>query len=127
MNCDVLFYPDVLIHQNRERIEFAAATAIQHQYAEPVVLLLDLNDDVARAIVSYSGREAEMHVSAREYQQRGLTPVVVWPLPGRVAAGVLETDLPGFAEGLGTLPSAKSFHLIVVACGVTGLVQLELP
>lgn len=115
----------LLAHQSREQIEAAAQRAFCQRLEVPVVFLLHLDDERARAIALQSGREAFVEQVRREAERQGLEPVIVWSLPGRVARALLMPWFSDFVEELVTLPDPTSYHLVVIVPGMIGLRQLH--
>lgn len=91
-------YHHLLVHQNRERIELAATQAFEQQLENPVVLLLDMDDPVARAIVETAGLQTRIEPIVAENQRREVVTVLISHLPGDSAHNLLQNYYPGLGR-----------------------------
>jgi hypothetical protein len=104
----------VIFKQATERIELAYEKAVKQGLQNPVVLALDLRDDIARRIADASGRDQRTDAVVAEAERRGVAPLGVWHLPGEVAAKLL-ADFPDVAAMLREIPQQGAFFAVVVA------------
>ena len=81
-----------LMKTSIERVEVAWLKARRDGLEHPTVLVLDLDDPTARKICSTADREdeAERFIANAERQQSA--PIMLWHLPGAVAADLLPAE-----------------------------------
>ena len=117
---------EVIFKQARERIELAYDKAVKQGLQNPVVLVLDLRDSIARGIAGTSGRDQRIDDVVAEAERRGVTPLSLWHLPGDVAAKLL-ANFPDVAAQVRKAPQQPAFYTVLVATGAVSLLLTPCP
>lgn len=113
-----------------ERVEVAWLKAHRDQLEHPTVLVLDLDDPTAREISSTADREdeAERFIANAERQQKA--PIMLWHLPGAVAANLLpdeESVMKQVLTDWSSFGPEGTFPAVVVSAGCVALVVRCVP
>lgn len=119
---------DTLFKQAKERIELAYVKAAKKGMRNPVVLLLDLSDDMARGILESQGGGQMAHDLCAEAEKRGIVPICCVGWPRDATAGLLaEVDgIPNITDRLReTLPA--SFYTVLLAGGNISVKETPCP
>ena len=125
-NLDCISSHEAIFKQATERIELAYEKAVKQGLQNPVVLALDLRDDIARRIAGTSGRDQWADAVVAEAERRGVTTLGIWHLPGRVAAKLL-ADFPDVAAMLSEEAPPGAFYTVAVAEKGASLVLMPCP
>jgi len=115
---DLLRLHAAYIAKAREWAEVSLLKATRDGATEPLVLMLDPLDAVARRIADAAGDAADNERAVEEAARRGVYPIFTWGVPRAYAAELLARDLPEVAEAiLGPHPFGDGYLIIVVAGG----------
>jgi hypothetical protein len=117
---------EVIFKQATERIELAYEKAKKQGLQNPVVLVLDLRDGIARRIAGTSGRDQRIDDVVAQAESRGVAPLGIWHLPADVAAKLL-AEFPDLAAKLREVPSQQAFYTVLVAEEGASLVLTPCP
>lgn len=120
-------YHELLVHQNREKIEQAAVKAFEQRLETPLVMVLDPADPAAKAIAAEAGLGSRIEEWVSDIAGRGVTPILIWPIPARVALALLNRHYPEAAGPLTPLTGDQEFYAAVVAMGAVTIGQSTLP
>jgi hypothetical protein len=90
------------------------------------VVVLDLQDSLARGIAGMSGRDQRIDAVVAEAKSRGVAPLGIWHLPSDVAAKLM-ADFPDIAAQLHEMPQQPAFYTVLVAAGGASLVLTPCP
>lgn len=127
-NDQVTLYHGQRLHQNRERVEFAAMKTINDGIKTPTILLLELSDDTAREIAyQCGGRESVDNFIAEIEKRSGVSAMNVWHMSGRMARALVCQYYPVLADSFGPLDHPDKFLVVVVAAGGATVFEEELP
>src|SRR5690242_9800107 len=83
---------------------------------DPAVLLLDLQDESAQAIVETTGRGDEVTAQIAEARRHGCSAVVTWGIPRTLAVALLVDLFPAVADKL-SIPFAEGAYWVAIVAG----------
>ena len=115
------------VSRNLERLEVAYLKACDGGVADPVVLMIDLNDPRVPEIVRGTGREGIVDAHRAEASRRGMDPSVVGGMPAAEAIKFLGDAVPGLSERLAVAAAPGYFRVAVVTSGTDGVIERSIP
>jgi hypothetical protein len=110
-----------LLGQSIEWAETDFLSALRNGATTPVVLVLDLDDESARAIAGTTGRAAELEALIERTRRVGCSALATWGLPHDMAASLLAEEFPDVAGDIATTCAGGRFWVVVVAAGAASV------
>jgi hypothetical protein len=107
----------VLLRECTERIEMHFLKARRYGATDPIVLVLDLTDESARAIAATTGRDAESEAHIAQARRRGVGAVATWGLPRPMAVPLLAVDHRTISDVVAEPCSPDRYWVVVVTAG----------
>jgi hypothetical protein len=118
-------FREKLARQDREKIEMNYDRALARGDVDPVVLLFDSSDALARAILDWHDQSERVAAMVAEAARRGGTPVVISGLPRRDALRITQDSFPGLQREFDAKDPGAGYHVVVIAAG--GAMVLVMP
>lgn len=116
---------DLLLHRNRERIEFKYLKAVRTGINAPAIVVFDLEDESTTSCLEL--RQAEIEQQLAYAKKQGLVPTAVWHGPSAVAAKRLDPSLPEKEWLTKGSWQVGLFPVVICGAGASSLKMLEIP
>jgi hypothetical protein len=114
------------VRQNRERIEVALSRALKRGVEQPIVLALDLYDPLGLAITEAADGGVELQRHLREAENRGMSPQLIWGLPGRTARSYVGQVNMAVAGLLQDAAPSGMYQVLAIGDGELSIVTLPI-
>ncbi len=121
---------EYLLRLSTERAEAAYLKSKQQKHCNPVVLILDLDDRVAREITRTTKRHEEMGRFIRRGRQQNGSPIVIWHMPSEYAVDLLSrsnTDISDTLSRWEVDGLQNRFPVVVVSAGMVSTAAMPIP
>jgi hypothetical protein len=127
-NADAIEHRYRLLMFNRERIEFAYEKAKKDGVDDPVIIVLDLQDERAANMAYLMGLPKEQ-VAQRLIQcaKRATTPALILTAPRWAALAVVGPMTPNSSQGIVQPNQPDTFRVIVIAAGGNAFADVPTP
>lgn len=125
-----LSHHEFLLRISAERVEVAYLKSMQQKHCNPVVLILDLDDRVARDITRTTKRHEEMDRLISHGQQQNGSPIVIWQMPAEHAVDLLSRSNIDISDTLSRWEVdgfQNRFPVIVVGAGMVSTAAMPIP
>src|SRR4051812_32040894 len=86
------------LQTHRSQITASFLKAHRHGAGDPAVLLLDLADASARAILETTGRDDDIAAHSSVCRRRGFAPTITWGVPRTLAVALIAGAFPEVAQ-----------------------------
>lgn len=121
-------YRRELLLLNRERIEFAYAKALDSGLDDPVILVLDLQDDRAAQLAHLTGLPWEqIHQWRRECQRCDVVPTQVLSAPRWAVLCTVGPTTPNSPRGIAKPNPPGTFRVVAIAAAGNSFADFPLP
>jgi hypothetical protein len=121
-------YRRQLLLLNRERIEFAYENAKANGLDDPVIVVLDLQDDRAASVARATGVSWEQIEQWREECGRcDVVPTQVLAAPRRAVQCVVGPTSLDSPQGFAKASPADTFRVVAIAAGGNAFLDFPLP
>jgi hypothetical protein len=118
----------VYLETYRDQVIASYRKARQMGADDPAVLLLDPEDDTARAIAEESGQAAAIDEQREAGKQNGMRLTLTWGIPRALAAEYVADHLSELAEILAVASTDdRRFPVVIVAGGSASLLYAVKP
>ena len=118
---------EIILKRAWERIELAYEKAVSEGLRNPVVLVLDLQDDTARRVAEASGHDQRIDDVVAEAEKRGDLDRLAFGICPAMSPPSALAAFPDVAASLNEMLPPWTFYTVVVAAGSASLAVTPCP